>query len=114
MRWRGDIKRAADPAVTLSVATSVTLYLGCLACGPALAATLNAPAATGLLRLMALGVVIDGCSSIPNALLTRNFLQGKRLIADLAGFVISAALTIGLAATGHGATVWRWASCPRT
>jgi O-antigen/teichoic acid export membrane protein len=104
VRWRGDVERAAKTAVTLSVATSVALYLGCFLLAPALASTLNAPSATGLLRLMALGVVIDGCSSIPNALLTRNFLQGKRLIADLAGFVISAALTVGLAATGHGAT----------
>jgi O-antigen/teichoic acid export membrane protein len=104
VRWRGDVERAARTAVTLSVGTSVGLYLGCFLLAPALAATLNAPSATGLLRLMALGVVIDGCSSIPNALLTRNFLQGKRLIADLAGFVVSAALTVALAATGHGAT----------
>jgi O-antigen/teichoic acid export membrane protein len=103
VRWRGDVERAARTAVTLSVATSVALYLACFLLAPALAGTLNAPSATGLLRLMALGVVIDGCSSIPNALLTRNFLQGKRLIADLAGFVISAVLTVTLAATGHGA-----------
>ena len=80
------------------------LYLACFLLAPALAGTLNAPSATGLLRLMALGVVIDGCSSIPNALLTRNFLQGKRMIADLAGFVVSASITVTLAATGHGAT----------
>ncbi|HJQ01073.1 MAG TPA: oligosaccharide flippase family protein [Jatrophihabitans sp.] len=104
VRWRGDVERAARTAVTLSVGTSVVLYLGCFLLAPALAATLNAPSATGLLRLMALGVVIDGCSSIPNALLTRNFLQGKRLIADLAGFVVSAVITVTLAATGHGAT----------
>jgi O-antigen/teichoic acid export membrane protein len=104
VRWQGDVERAARSAVTLSVATSVLLYASCFLLAPSLAATLNAPAATGLLRLMALGVVIDGCSSIPNALLTRNFLQGKRMIADLAGFVVSAALTVSLAATGHGAT----------
>ncbi|MGI8666439.1 MAG: lipopolysaccharide biosynthesis protein [Jatrophihabitans sp.] len=104
VRWRGDVERAARTAVTLSVATSVVLYLGCFLLAPALASTLNAPAATALLRLMALGVVIDGCSSIPNALLTRNFLQGKRMIADLAGFAVSATITVSLAATGHGAT----------
>lgn len=104
VRWRGDVERAARTAVTLSVATSVLLYLACFLLAPTLAGTLNAPAATGLLRLMALGVVIDGCSSIPNALLTRNFLQGKRMIADLAGFVVSASITVTLAATGHGAT----------
>ena len=104
VRWRGDVERAARTAVTLSVVTSVGLYLGCFLLAPALAATLNAPAATGLLRLMALGVVIDGCSSIPNALLTRNFLQGKRMVADMSGFVVSASITITLAATGHGAT----------
>src|SRR6185503_6848139 len=103
-RARGDVERAATTAATLSVATRVTLYPDCFPTPPALAGTLTAPSAHGLLRLTALGVVIDGCSSIPNALLTRNFLQGKRLIADLAGFVVSAALTVTLAATGHGAT----------
>lgn len=104
VRWRGDVERAARTAVTLSIATSVGLYLGCFMLAPALSSALNAPSATGLLRLMALGVVVDGCSSIPNALLTRNFLQGKRMIADMAGFVVSASITVSLAATHHGAT----------
>ena len=40
---------------------------------------------------------------MPAALLTRNFQQGRRLVADLSGFVVSTGVTIALAVAGQGA-----------
>jgi len=106
--WRGDVRDAARTATTLAMATSASLYLLCFLAAPAIAATMGSPGATGVLRLLCLTVVIDGCSSVPIGLLNRHFRQDRRALADWLGFVLSTGLTIGLTIAGFGPWSLAW------
>jgi O-antigen/teichoic acid export membrane protein len=102
VRWPRDPRDIAPTVTTLSVGGSVGLYLVTFAAAPTVADHLGAPAATMIIRVLALSMIVDGLSAVPAALLTRHFHQGRRLVADLTGFVISTTLTIALAAGGAG------------
>jgi O-antigen/teichoic acid export membrane protein len=108
VRWPGDTSRVAPTVATLSIASSAILFALCLAVASPVAHALHAPTATGILRLISLTVLLDGFTSVPVAMLSRGFYQGKRLLADLAGVCISTGLTIGLAAAGYGAWSLAW------
>ena len=106
--WPGDVRRAARTATTLALGSSLVLYAACFVAAPFIAGFLNVPEATGVLRLLALTVVIDGISSVPVGLLGREFRQGRRAFADWAGFVVATGLTIWLAVAGYGAWSLAW------
>lgn len=108
VRWPGDLASVARTATTVILAASVALYGLVFVGAPFLARSLSSPDATGIIRLLAFGVVINGVFAVPSALLTRTFAQDKRAVADLAGFVVSTALTIGLAVAGFGAWSLAW------
>ena len=108
VRWPGDLKLAARTATTIAIVASVLIFIGCFLAAPFFASELHTPEATGVLRLLALGVVIDGIASVPIGLLTRGFRQDKRAIAEWAGFVVSTTLTIALALAGFGAWSLAW------
>lgn len=93
-------ERTATTIAMLGSAVTAGLVV---ASAPVLAASFGAPAATGLIRLLALGIVVDGVAAIPAALLARRFLQKRRAVADLAGLVASAACAVPLATSGAGA-----------
>lgn len=108
VRWPGDVARVARTATTLIFSASVALYGVAFVGAPYLARALNAPGATGVVRLLAFCVVINGAFAVPSALLTRAFAQHKRAAADVAGFVVSTVVTIGLAVAGAGAWSLAW------
>jgi O-antigen/teichoic acid export membrane protein len=108
VRWPGDVAAVARTAATLIFSVSVALYAAAFAAAPFLARSLNAPEATGIIRLLAFCVVINGVFAVPSALLTRTFAQDKRAVADVAGFVVSTGVTIGLAVAGAGAWSLAW------
>ena len=103
VRWPGNPERIAPTVMTLSVVSSVVLYALTYAAAPTLAGLLGASEAAPLVRVLALSMVVDGVSAVPAAMLTRDFLQNRRLKADLTGFAVSTAITIGLAWLGYGA-----------
>jgi len=109
-RAPGDPTELGPTATTLSLATSVGLYLGVFALAPTMASLLGSPSATGVIRLIGLNVVLDGLTSIPNAFLMRSFQQGRRTIVDLAAFFPGAGVSIGLAAAGWGPMALAWGS----
>jgi O-antigen/teichoic acid export membrane protein len=108
VRWPGDLKVAARTATTIAISASVLIFVACFLAAPFFASELNTPEATGVLRLLALGVVIDGIASVPIGLLTRGFRQDRRAFAEWSGFTVSTALTIGLAIAGFGAWSLAW------
>jgi O-antigen/teichoic acid export membrane protein len=106
--WKGDVREAARTATTLAIGTSASLYALCFVAAPFIADGMSTPAATGVLRLLALTAVIDGISSVPIGMLNREFRQDRRALADWFGFALSTAITVALAAAGFGAWSLAW------
>lgn len=105
---RGSVDEIAPTVMTLSILSSLVLAAAAFAAAPLISSALGTPAATWLIRLMVLGVLIDGIASVPNALITRALQQRKRLIIDMAAFVIGTPVTIILAVAGYGAWSLGW------
>lgn len=102
VRWPGSVSRIAPTVVTLSWVSSLVLWAVVFLSAGRISAALNAPQASGVLRLMSIGVLIDAVTAVPAALMTRNFMQKQRMIVDFAGFAVTSSLALGLAATGAG------------
>ena len=85
VRWTGDVRHAARTATTMAIGFSVALYVVIFIVAPYFSEAMNAPTATGVLRLASLTVVIDGISAVPGGLLTREFRQGRRATAEWLG-----------------------------
>lgn len=97
IRWKGDVDRIAPTAVSGSLASSAVWFALMLFGAPGIAALLNAPEATTAIRVLSVGVLLDGVSTIPGALLMRDFQQRRRAAAELLGFVAGAPIGIVLA-----------------
>lgn len=108
IRERGPLDEVAPTATTLSWASAAALAaVMALASGP-LSAALNASDAKGAIALMAVVVLLAGPTAVPSALLTRAFRQDLRFIADLANFLVSSALLVGLGLAGWGVMALAW------
>lgn len=108
VRHQGPIDRIAPTVATLSIVSSAALFaLSLIAAGP-FAAAMGVPEAAGVVQLMSVAVLIDGATSVPVALLTRAFMQARRMQIDAAAFVISTPITILLAIAGYGAWSLAW------
>jgi len=102
IRWRRDVERVAPTAVTCSFASSFAWFALMLLGAPLIASLLGAPQATTAIRVLSFGILLDGISTIPNAMLMRIFQQRKRTVAQLTGFLVGTPIGILLAGR-HGA-----------
>jgi PST family polysaccharide transporter len=110
VRWPGDVSRIAPTVVTLSIASSVVLWLAMFFAAPVVANALNATDATTFVRFLSLSVLIDAVTAVPAALMTREFMQRERMLVDSAGFVIASLTAIVLAVLGYGAWALVWSA----
>lgn len=108
VRRGSDVRTIAPTVATLALATSTALYLLTWAAAPLVATTLNAPAATTMIRVLAICVLIDAVSAVPAQVLAREFAQGRRFIIDIVAFGAGTTLSIVLAVAGHGAWALVW------
>ena len=108
VRHRGPVDEIAPTVSTIAIGTSVLLFVIAWFAAEPFAAAMGVPEAGGIVRLMSVAVIIDGVASVPVALLTRSFMQGKRMKIDLIAFAISTPVTIGLAVLGQGAWSLAW------
>lgn len=108
VRWPGDIARVARTATTVIFTFSAVLCLLCLAAAGVFASALGAPQATPIVQLLALGLLFNGAFAVPSAILTREFRQDKRTVADLTGFLVGTVLTVVLAVMGYGVWALAW------
>ena len=102
VQWGGDVRRIAPTVMTIAITSSVLLYAATWALAPALTHAMGAPEATGVLRLLAFSVVIDGVATVPVGLLNRGFHQQRRFVGDAVNFSSSTAVTLVLAVLGAG------------
>jgi PST family polysaccharide transporter len=108
IRTPGDVSEMAPTVTTLSILSGSTLAAICVLGAPWFANELNAPAATGVIQLMAVALVISGASAVPGAMMQRNFRQDHKAAADFAGFAVGTAVAIVLALCGFGAWSLAW------
>ena len=103
VRWEDDPAQIAPTVATLSLATSLLVYAGCYFSAPAFTSAMGAPAATAVIRVLALNVVVDGFTATPAALMQRQFRQDRKMIADQVNNWLGAAVSIAFAWLGFGA-----------
>jgi PST family polysaccharide transporter len=103
VRWPGDPAEIAPTVTTIAVTGSVAMYAVCFFGAPGYASAMGAPAAAGVIRVLALSVVLDGLVCTPVGLLDRSFRQDRRMIADQVNGWLGALVSIGLAWAGLGA-----------
>jgi O-antigen/teichoic acid export membrane protein len=108
VRWPGDPERIRPTVTTISMVASVVVYAICWFGAPAFTAAMDAPGATGVVRVLCLSAVVDGFTSPVAQLVNREFKQGLRLFVDLSNLIVTTGLTVSLAASGHGAWSLAW------
>ena len=114
VRWPGEPREITPTVTTISVLTSSALYVACYAGAPGYSAAMGAPAATGVVRVLSLVILIDGFATAPIGLLQRNFRQDQRTVADQVNVWLGMLLTLVLALGGLGAmslAIGRLAGC---
>jgi PST family polysaccharide transporter len=103
VRWAGEPREITPTVTSISLATSTVLFAGCYLGAPWYASAMGAPAATSVVRVIALIVVIDAAAAAPAGLLQRHFRQDLRLIADQVNVWLGTGLTLLLAWLRFGA-----------
>jgi PST family polysaccharide transporter len=103
VRRRGDLDAVGPTVTTLALGSTALLAAAMAATAPWLATALGASDAATPIRVLSLTVLLSGMSSVPGAVLTREFRQDKRFLADLSNFVASTAVLVALALVGGGA-----------
>lgn len=103
VRWPGDPKEIAGTVTTISVLSSTVIFIGAYVLAPYFAAAMGDPEATGVVRIMASCVVINGAVATPAALMQRDFLQGRRMIIDQVNVWLGAVVSVTLVFLGMGA-----------
>jgi O-antigen/teichoic acid export membrane protein len=102
VRWPGEPREITPTVTTISVITSMLLYVGCYFGAPLYSAAMGAPSATSVVRALSLVILIDGFATAPIGLLQRYFLQGRRTIADQVNIWLGTSVTLSLALAGFG------------
>ena len=103
VRWPGDPREIIPTVTTISLTVSAAIYVGCFFVAPVYASAMGAPAATTVIRVLAILVLSDGLTNTPAAVLQRNFRQGRRTIADQVNLWLGTGVTVALAWSGFGA-----------
>jgi O-antigen/teichoic acid export membrane protein len=107
-RGHRDPDEIAPTVYTIALVTSTSLTLAMFGSAGWVAGMMGDPAATPVIRAMSLTVLLAGFSSVPSAMIWRDFQQHKRMFADLAAIVSSTALVIPMALAGWEAMALAW------
>ena len=108
VRLEGDVRGIARTALTLSLMSSSVLCALLFFGAPEVANLLGSPGATNLIRLLSICVIIDGFVCVPFSLINREFMQGRRMVVEGIGFLVTTGVTLVLAFSGLGAISFAW------
>lgn len=104
VQHKGRFAQIAPTGTLLTAVTSVALSVGCLVAAPQLAALLGDPNLTPIVRALSAMLLVSGLAVVPDLALRRRMQFRERLLPEIAGALVKAALSIGLAIAGFG--VW--------
>jgi O-antigen/teichoic acid export membrane protein len=99
--WRGDPYQAAPTVMTISVVSGAAICAASYLTAPFYARALHEPAATGLIRWLALSAAISAVATTPVAVLARRSPGAIKVLIDGVDNWIAVAVAIGFAATNH-------------
>jgi O-antigen/teichoic acid export membrane protein len=102
IRWQGDVRKVAGTAATVSLVFSAFVFAAAFAAAPAFAEAMGSPEATNMVRVIAVAILVDGWSAVPQAVIVREFRNDRLALAELGGFFAGVPVTIGLALAGAG------------
>jgi O-antigen/teichoic acid export membrane protein len=108
VQWRGKLEDMAPTAATLAMVLATVIYGAFWVSAPLFAEAAGNREATGVVRLLALIIVIDGITAVRSGALMRNFQQGRLVTANAVGLVANAIVAIGLALHGTGPASFAW------
>lgn len=103
VRWPGDPRAIAPTVTTISVLSSLVIYVIGYGAAVPFTAAMGDPTAADVVRLLLLSVLVNGAVATPAALLQREFRQGTRMIIDQLNVWVGAVISIVLAVAGCGA-----------
>lgn len=103
VQWPGKFREVAPTATVLAFTASVLIYLACWISAPALAEFAGNGEATPLIRLIAVGILLDGVTAVRSAYLLRTFQQDRMVLASASGAVAQVIVAVGMAIAGFGA-----------
>lgn len=103
IQWRGRLEDIAPTVTVIAFLSSITVYVLLWLVAPTIAGLSNAPAATSVIRLLCLVIVVDGITAVRAAALLRRFEQDRLTQANMVGWVANAAVALSLAFSGAGA-----------
>lgn len=103
-----DPDEIAPTVFTIALVTSGLLTWAMAASAPWIATALGDPAATDVIRVLSITVALAGLSSVPTAMVWRDFLQSRRIAVDLANILVALALVVPMAMWGWGAMALAW------
>lgn len=108
VRWTGDISAASSTGATIAFVNSCLMYLVAYTVAPAVASVTNTPGSVGVIRIMALSVIVDGVIAVPLALLYRELRTVPQVLAEVGGMALYVLVAIGLASRGVDAEAIAW------
>lgn len=103
-----DPQKVAPAVVALSIGSSIVLSVAMFVSAGPLASMLGAPEAADAIRILSLSILLSCTTTVPTAMLTRDFRQGRIFTATAVAFVPSNALLVFLALSGDGAVAFAW------
>lgn len=103
VQWRGRLEDMAPTATVVAISSSVALYGVFWIIAPYFAAMSGSESATGVIRVLTAVNLVYGMTAVRSAALLRRFEQDKLTKANMVGFLVTAPVSITLAANGAGA-----------
>jgi O-antigen/teichoic acid export membrane protein len=101
--WKGDVRRAARSAVTVSVGLNALVAVAVWIAAPWLAQLLRAPHDSAwVIRGLVSVLPCYGAAAVPLELLRRELAFVRRVVPDIAAAIVGAAVAVALATQGHG------------
>ncbi|NQD90939.1 oligosaccharide flippase family protein, partial [Paenarthrobacter sp. CM16] len=107
-RGTGDPDRIAPTVFSIALVTSGVMTAAAIALAPALAAAFDDPAATPVIQVLSLTILIQGVGAVPSTMVWREFLQKPRVVVDLCSLVTVLVLVVPMALDGWGAMALAW------
>jgi O-antigen/teichoic acid export membrane protein len=108
VQWRGRLEAMVPTATTMAALFALIIYGAFWVAAPAFSAAAGEPAAAPVVRILALTIVIDGLTAVRCGVIMREFKQDKLTMANAAGLVVNAVVSITLAVNGAGAYSFAW------